>query len=106
MADIKITGVDDPDSGETTSPYGGPKVIYNISEQPSADWQSEFNKLRVQNSVLAGSVQQVQFSGTRMTVLCRSDIDPDALKQGIEEVVKQANEKIDTFHKKREGEKF
>src|SRR5947209_13093270 len=106
MADIKITGVDDPDSGETTSPFGGPKVIYNISEQPSADWQNEFNKIRGQNPVLSNNVRQVQFGGTRMTILCGSDIDPDALKQGIEDVVKQTNEKIDTFHKKLEGEKF
>ena|SRR5947209_9984139 len=98
MADIKITGPDDADSGETTSQWGGTKLVLNVSELPSKDWQTEFNKVWQQNPKINTSVRSVQFVGTKMTILCANEIDPEILGPEIEKAVTQTNQKIDEFH--------
>ena len=106
MADIKITGVDDAASNETTSQWGGPKIRYSVSSQPNQDWQNEFNRIWPQTANLNNAIRRIDFSAMKMTVECSNDIDPDLLKNGLEQAVSQANQKLDTFHKKLGDEKF
>jgi hypothetical protein len=106
MADIKITGVDRINSGETTSQWDGTKITYNFSQPPSQDWRNEFNKIYRQNQKISNVIGSLQISAAKMTVACTEEVDPDALEQAMNEAVAQTNQHMNSFNKELDNERF